>query len=170
MFRRTCMAALAALTAIVGLTALIGCGENREVTNTKTTAPATPESKQAAANGERKISDLAADRGSNQTTNSIGMKLTLIPSGEFMMGSGESAEDTADFFKKTLGEDRLSEDSFTDEYPQHRVRITKPFYLGTYHVTRGQFRQFVKDSGYKTDAEKGDHPAAFGLERREGND
>jgi formylglycine-generating enzyme required for sulfatase activity len=42
------------------------------------------------------------------------------------------------------------------------VRITKPFYLGTYHVTRGQFRQFVKDSLYKTDAEKGDHPGALG--------
>ena len=42
------------------------------------------------------------------------------------------------------------------------MRITKPFYLGTYHVTRGQFRQFVKDSGYKTDAEKGDNPGAWG--------
>ena len=30
-----------------------------------------------------------------QITNSIGMKLTLIPSGEFMMGSKESAEETA---------------------------------------------------------------------------
>ena len=48
------------------------------------------------------------------------------------------------------------------EYPQHRVRITKPFYLGTYHVTRGQFRQFVADTGYKTDAEKGEEPGAFG--------
>ena len=40
-----------------------------------------------------------------QITNSIGMKLTLIPSGEFMMGSGESAEATAAFFNKTYGED-----------------------------------------------------------------
>ncbi len=42
------------------------------------------------------------------------------------------------------------------------MRITKPFYLGTYHVTRGQFRQFVADTAYKTDAEKGERPGAFG--------
>jgi formylglycine-generating enzyme len=97
-----------------------------------------------------------------QITNSIGMKLTLIPTGEFMMGSGESAEDTAAFFNKTYGKDLVQADDFKDEHPQHRVRITKPFYLGTYHVTRGQFRQFVADSGYKTDAEKGERPGAYG--------
>jgi formylglycine-generating enzyme len=100
--------------------------------------------------------------GKKQITNSIGMKLTLIPAGEFMMGSRESAEETAAFFKKSYGMNSLTADSFKDEHPQHRVRITKPFCLGTYHVTRGQFRQFVKDSGYKTDAEKGDNPGAFG--------
>jgi formylglycine-generating enzyme len=97
-----------------------------------------------------------------QITNSIGMKLTLIPSGEFMMGSKESGEETAAFFKKNYGIDWLSAGDFKDEHPQHRVRITKPFYLGTYHVTRGQFRQFVKESGYKTDAEKGDDEGALG--------
>ncbi len=97
-----------------------------------------------------------------QITNSIGMKLTLIPSGEFMMGSGESAEATAAFFNKTYGENILTADLFKDEHPKHRVRITKPFYLGTYHVTRGQFRQFVKNSGYKTEAEKGEKPGAYG--------
>ena len=102
-----------------------------------------------------------------QITNSIGMKLTLIPSGEFMMGSRESAEATAAFFKKNYGMDWLSADLLKDEHPQHRVRITRPFYLGTYHVTRGQFRQFVKDSGYKTDAEKGDKPGAWGWDANE---
>jgi hypothetical protein len=43
--------------------------------------------------------------GERQITNSIGMKLTLILSGEFMMGSGESAEETAAFFKKNYGMD-----------------------------------------------------------------
>jgi formylglycine-generating enzyme required for sulfatase activity len=87
-----------------------------------------------------------------QTTNSIGVKLVLVPPGEFQMGSRESAEELAKAFKD-YGEAPSS--VFKDEYPLHRVRITKPFYLGTHEVTVGQFRHFVKDTGYKTDAEKG---------------
>jgi formylglycine-generating enzyme len=90
--------------------------------------------------------------GEKQITNSIGMKLTLIPSGEFLMGSGESAEETAAFFKKNYGRTQ-SAVFFENEHPQHQVRITKPFYLGIYHVTRGQYRQFVKDSGYGKEVE-----------------
>ena len=97
-----------------------------------------------------------------QITNSIGMKLTLVPSGEFMMGCGESAEATAAFFQKNYDGNGVKADSFKDEHPQHRVQITKPFYLGTYHVTRGQFRQFVADTHYKTDAETREKPGAWG--------
>ncbi len=100
---------------------------------------------------------LVADLGGG-----VKMELVLIPAGEFKMGSSESAEATAAFFNKTYGEDLVNADWFTDQHPQHRVRITKPFYLGTYHVTRGQFRQFVTDTGYKTDAEKGERPGALG--------
>ncbi len=70
-------------------------------------------------------------------TNSIGMKLVLIPSGEFAMGSPDSDNDAQD-----------------DEKPQHRVRITRPFYLGATEVTLGQFRQVVEKSGQRTEAEK----------------
>ena len=49
-----------------------------------------------------------AASGKKQITNSIGMKLTLVPSGEFKMGSGESAEETAAFFKKNYGMDYLN--------------------------------------------------------------
>ena len=90
------------------------------------------------------------------------MEMTLIPSGEFMMGSGESAEAAAEFFKENYGDGTLKADDFKDEHPQHRVRITRPFYLGTCHVTRGQFRQFVADTHYKTDSEKGEHPGVYG--------
>jgi formylglycine-generating enzyme len=100
---------------------------------------------------------LAVDLGSG-----VKMEMTLIPAGEFKMGSSESAEETAAFFNKTYGKDLVKADSFNDEHPQHSVRITKPFYLGTYHVTRGQFRQFVADTGYKTDAEKSEKPGAYG--------
>ena len=99
---------------------------------------------------------LAVDLGGG-----VKMELVLIPAGEFKMGSSESAEDTAAFFNKTYGEDLLAADLFKDEHPQHRVRITRPFYLGTYHATRGQFRQFVEATDYKTDGEK-DGKGAWG--------
>jgi formylglycine-generating enzyme required for sulfatase activity len=53
--------------------------------------------------------------GEKQITNSIGMKLTLIPSGEFQMGSGESPEVTTAFFKKNYGMDFLTLDQFNFE-------------------------------------------------------
>jgi formylglycine-generating enzyme required for sulfatase activity len=70
-------------------------------------------------------------------TNSIGMKLELIPAGEILMGS--------------LHDDK---DAFDNEKPQHRVRITRAFYLSVTEVTRGQFRRFVDEVGYRTEAEK----------------
>jgi formylglycine-generating enzyme len=116
-----------------------------------------------------------AASGEKQITNSIGMKLTFVPSGEFMMGSSESAESLAAFFKKYFGIEDVAAyakkqsgieitlaDLIKNEQPQHQVRISKPFYLGTYHVTRGQFRQFVKESGYKADTEKAKVPGAYG--------
>ena len=80
------------------------------------------------------------DLGGKQSrsfTNSLGMNFTLIKAGEFSMGSPDT-----------------DKDAFDDEKPQHRVRITRPFYLGVHEVTRGQFRRFVDDSGYQTEAEK----------------
>jgi formylglycine-generating enzyme required for sulfatase activity len=90
----------------------------------------------------------------------IGMKLTLIPAGEFQMGGRESAEQTAALLNKDLGE-AIGTGICDNEYPQHHVRITRPFFLGTYHLTRGQFRQFVVATKYKTDAEK-DGKGAWG--------
>ena len=85
----------------------------------------------------------------DQLTNSIGMQLKLIPAGEFIMGSNASRGDLeADGFVLPDGFDN------SDEGPQHRVRISKPFYMGIHEVTRGQFAAFVTDTGYQTDAEK----------------
>jgi formylglycine-generating enzyme required for sulfatase activity len=61
--------------------------------------------------------ELAVDLGGG-----IKLEMVLIPAGEFMMGSPDS-----DKFGKA-------------EIPQHRVRITKPFYLGKYLVTQEQWK------------------------------
>jgi formylglycine-generating enzyme len=83
-------------------------------------------------------------------TNSIGMKLTLVPAGEFMMGSNETTQQLRDAgFSLVEGKD------INSESPRHRVHITQPFLMGTYAVTFGQFRQFVAETGYVTETETG---------------
>jgi formylglycine-generating enzyme required for sulfatase activity len=112
---------------------------------------------------EPKPAGAAGELSPKQITNSIGMKLTLVPSGEFMMGSKEPAKETYAFFNENYGHMFQELPYIYDyEHPQHRVRITTPFYMGTHHVTRGQFRHFVKECGYKTDAENGDPPSDLG--------
>ena len=71
-----------------------------------------------------------------QIVNAIGMKLVLIPSGEFLMGSPDSDN-------QARGEEK----------PQHLVRITRWFYLGATEVTLGQFRRVVDAEGSRTEAE-----------------
>ena len=70
-------------------------------------------------------------------TNSIGMKLKLIGTGKFTMGSPPN--------EAGRGNDEV----------QHEVAVTRPFYLGVHHVTVGQFKAFVQDAGFQTAAEKG---------------
>jgi uncharacterized protein (TIGR02996 family) len=59
-------------------------------------------------------------------TNSIGMALTLIPAGTFLMGSSD-----------------LEEGHESREGPQHEVEITRPFHLGIFAVTRQEYRRVV---------------------------
>ena len=106
-----------------------------------------------------------------EVTNSIGMKFALIPPGEFMMGSGKSADDLLRLFHLANSDAEDTKD-WANERPQHRVRITKPFYLGVHEVTRGQFRQFIDASSYKTTAEKDgkDGKGGYGWNKSEGRD
>ena len=82
-------------------------------------------------------------------TNSIGVKLKLIPAGNFMMGSKLSASEV----EQRYFPDEEAED-FKDELPQYRVSISKPFYMGQHEITTQQFRQFITATGYQTTAEK----------------
>jgi uncharacterized protein (TIGR02996 family) len=59
-------------------------------------------------------------------TNSIGMKLALIPPGSFWLGSPEDEEGR-----------------YPDESPRRLIELTKPFYLGVYPVTQTEYRQVM---------------------------
>lgn len=74
----------------------------------------------------------------------------LIPSGSFLMGGQVEAEKVAADFHQY----GRSPDYFRDEYPQHVVEITRPFYMTETEVTVGQFRAFTEATNYQTDAQK----------------
>lgn len=87
--------------------------------------------------------------------NSLGMKMVRIPAGEYMMGSPKRELDWLRLtFKKIWREGHKQ--WFQDELPLHPVRITRSFFMSATEITVGQFRQFVQETNYKTDAEKGD--------------
>jgi formylglycine-generating enzyme required for sulfatase activity len=65
-----------------------------------------------------------------------GIELVSIPNGSFLMGSPPEDKDAND-----------------DEKPQHKVTISKPFYMGKYKVTLGQFKRFVAATDYTTEDE-----------------
>lgn len=79
-----------------------------------------------------------------------GPVLVVVPSGSFMMGSDANEP----------GRD-------VNESPRRRVAITDPFAMGRTEVTVGEFRYFVTQSGYITEAEKGAGSYARHLETGE---
>lgn len=91
---------------------------------------------------------IADSSGPDQIENSFGMKFVRIPKGTFLMGTPEGAKVRhADI-----------------QRPQHRVEITKDFYIGATEVTQGQWKAVTdtepwlyRDSGPTGD----DYPAMF---------
>jgi sulfatase modifying factor 1 len=97
---------------------------------------------------------------------SVCPKMVRLPAGKFLMGTaaveGEKADkidkaDKTDKDDKTDKTDKVdkadSDDSDTvpygdDDQPQHSVTFKRPFALGQYPVTRGEFAAFVSETGY----------------------
>jgi uncharacterized protein (TIGR02996 family) len=75
-----------------------------------------------------------------EITNSIGMRLALMPPGNFRMGSPTSES------KRTA-----------DETP-HKVTLSRPFYLGVHLVTQRQFQQVMRSNPSRF------HPGGAGKE------
>ena len=60
-------------------------------------------------------------------------EMVVVPAGSFTMGSPPSEEGRQD-----------------NEGPQHRVRISEPFAVGRYEVTRGEYGRFVSATGHSS--------------------
>lgn len=100
------------------------------------------------------ISAASATDGPKQSfAESIGIKIVPILQGEFVRGSTDEQgtlllklcpASKKEFFMGVLAE----------EQPSHRVRITKLQGMSAYEITVGQFRRFVEDQGYRTEAER----------------
>ena len=66
-----------------------------------------------------------AKNNPTEITNSIDMRMKLIPPGKFTMGSPET------------------EPGRRNDEAQHEVNLTQPFYLGVYEVTQSQFEKVM---------------------------
>ncbi|MGA2257306.1 MAG: formylglycine-generating enzyme family protein [Thermoguttaceae bacterium] len=105
---------LAALGSLALTIAMPSCGNQADSTKPDT---ATQEAG-AGSKTEGPPKQIAVDLGRG-----VKLEMVRIPAGEFMMGSPSADKDARD-----------------EEKPQHRVRITKPYYLGTYLVTQEQWQ------------------------------
>jgi formylglycine-generating enzyme required for sulfatase activity len=61
-----------------------------------------------------------------EVTNSVGVRLVLVPAGTFVMGSPDTEAERA-----------------ADEGPAHKVAIPRPFYLGAFPVTQREYERVM---------------------------
>ena len=91
-----------------------------------------------------------------EIANSIGMKLVLISAGEFVMGSPEGEKERMARENSPQLRVQRTQPFFLrkeKEFPEHKVKITRPFYLGAMEVTQGQWKAVMDSnpSGFKGD-------------------
>jgi formylglycine-generating enzyme required for sulfatase activity len=90
----------------------------------------------------------------------ITMELVRVPQGGFMMGNPIDATESRQRFDPD--EVTFDESYYADEYPRHAVTV-RSFYIGKTEVTVAQFRRFVVETDYVTDAENGAPVSESGL-------
>lgn len=81
----------------------------------------------------------------------VELKLVKVPAKDktFTIGSSQEEQDAA--VKRFFDGKRPAWMDFENE---HAVTLTDDFYIGQFEITRGQFRRFVEDTGYKTETEQ----------------
>lgn len=110
------------------------------------TVPPNPTAETSPDRSNGGVTPARAENADQSITNSIGMKLVLIPVGEFMMGlpASEANPDLQEI--------------------QHKVKITKPFYLCTTEVTQGQWKLVMGTEPWKGKLfvhDGADYPATY---------
>ncbi len=88
-----------------------------------------------------------------ERTNSLGMRLVLIPPGQFEMGATDEEIQLAVSQVGSLGFPWVRP-LVRSEGPRHRIRITRPLFFGGCEVTIAQFRRFVEATSYQTEAQR----------------
>ncbi len=78
-----------------------------------------------------------------------GMEFVWVPEGCYQMGQTESEKQ---YLINESGEKKYNK-FFDDELPRHRICVDG-FWMAKHEVTRGQFRKFIEETGYRTDADK----------------
>jgi formylglycine-generating enzyme required for sulfatase activity len=89
----------------------------------------------------KSVADASPMSGPRTLTNSIGMQFVLIPAGEFWMGS--TPEEIAWATTEAQKNDQWILEHIPSEAPRHRVRISRPFYLGVYAVTQAEYQRVM---------------------------
>lgn len=82
-----------------------------------------------------------------------GAAMVLVPAGEFSMGSRREDIVDAQSQCRALGAAAALCDRFDDEMPRHVVFLD-PFYIDRHEVTNARFSRFVRETGYRTTAER----------------
>ena len=72
------------------------------------------------------------------TTSPSGVELVLIPPGEYLRGSSD-----ADVAAALKADSDARAEHFKSEQPQHRVRITKPYYMAKFETTQEQLQKVL---------------------------
>jgi len=100
-----------------------------------------------------------SEAGDTWTEPVTGLEFVWVPKGCFQMGQTEKEKQ---YLIKDTGEETYRK-YFQGELPRHQVCVDG-FWMATTEVTRGQFRKFVRDTGYRTDADKKGNAFIFNKE------
>ena len=84
----------------------------------------------------------------NVYINAVGAEMVYVPPGEFILGSTKEEQAWA------VASGRREEEVKREGEAPRKATIKQGFWMGRTEVTVGQWKQFVKETGYVTDGEK----------------